>query len=296
MSEHLTGQTITRFSGLSKDKAERLAALLGEDLVFETQAVSLEEITPNAWQVEVYTATEPSNADIEALFSIGDLGTLAFTSEPVPQMDWVLEGLKTLQPVEAGRFVVLGSHSSPAEYPGKLPIIVDAGVAFGTGHHGTTAGCLVALSDLAKRGYRASNILDVGTGSGVLAIGAQKLFRAPAMGTDVDAPSVETALENAKRNGVGPEFRGICTGSPADRKVSECGPFDLVFANILAKPLIWLAPDIALVAGRSCHLIVSGLLPPQTGPVRVAYGRRGFGLKKRYQLNGWSTLVFQKTN
>lgn len=213
--------------------------------------------------------------------------------EALEDRDWVTLSLEGLPPVKAGRFIVAGSHALAATSPGKVDILIEAGPAFGTGHHGTTLGCLLGYEHVLRSGVP-KTVLDVGTGSGVLAIAAIKTGAERAIGTEIDAQSVVVANDNAAKNNVGNKFRAYHTRSAANAIIQSAAPFDLVFANILAKPLIGLAPEIERLTEKGGHIILSGLLNRQEPLVSAAYTGRNLNLVKRIRKDGWSTLVFQK--
>ncbi|MEL7452873.1 MAG: 50S ribosomal protein L11 methyltransferase, partial [Pseudomonadota bacterium] len=207
--------------------------------------------------------------------------------------DWVTLSLEGLPPVEAGPFIVAGSHALAESAPGKIDVLIEAGPAFGTGHHGTTLGCLLALQTLRRRSP-IGKVLDLGTGSGVLAIAALKIGASRAIGTDIDRDSVRVAAENAAKNKTAARFKALQAMGTRHRIVLADAPFQTVFANILARPLVRLAPDIARVTARGGAIVLSGLLRHQESQVRRAFAGRGLSLQKRYHRDGWSTLLFTK--
>jgi len=269
-----------------------------QDLLFETDpspvgAVDAREETRTLWRLDAYAEAQEDIETARDLIACAFAG-LSLAIEPVPQRDWVKVSLEGLPPVIAGPFVVAGSHALSAVAPGRTSILVEAGPAFGTGHHGTTKGCLEAFATL-LRSRRPGRVLDVGTGSGVLAIAALKKGAFCAIGTDIDAESVRVARENLALNQAG--FRGhvlVATGTTHSR-VHSHGPYDTVFANILARPLVSLSADIASLTARDGHVILSGLLNHQEPLVRAAYGGHGLALVDRLHRDGWSTLVYRRS-
>lgn len=255
-------------------------------------AVDAKEDTRLTWRLAAYaddaTAAEAC-ADIIRETS-PDLNPVV---EALEDRDWVTLSLEGLPPVKAGRFIVAGSHALAATSPGKVDILIEAGPAFGTGHHGTTLGCLLGYEHVLRSGVP-KTVLDVGTGSGVLAIAAIKTGAERAIGTEIDAQSVVVANDNAAKNNVGNKFRAYHTRSAANAIIQSAAPFDLVFANILAKPLIGLAPEIERLTEKGGHIILSGLLNRQEPLVSAAYTGRNLNLVKRIRKDGWSTLVFRK--
>lgn len=216
------------------------------------------------------------------------------TLTPLQDADWIKMSLDGLPPVRAERFIVLGSHDAGKEKNGKTEIIIDAGEAFGTGHHGTTSGCLLALNRLINRGVKLDRVLDVGTGSAVLAIGAAKTGSKVVIGTEIDPRANEVANENAQVNRVGYRVRSYVANGVRRALIRSQGPFDLVFANILMKPLVRLSPDLAAIVKPGGRIVLSGLLTHQEPAIRRAYGQRGLVLEHRHRKENWSTLTYRR--
>ncbi|MEL6856969.1 MAG: 50S ribosomal protein L11 methyltransferase [Pseudomonadota bacterium] len=256
-------------------------------------AVDAKEDTRVTWRLDAYAETEEHARACAALIrdSAPDLNPVI---EALEDRDWVTLSLEGLPPVRAGRFIVAGSHALTQTTPGKTDILIEAGPAFGTGHHGTTLGCLLGYEHVLKRGVP-KTVLDVGTGSGVLAIAAVKTGARRAIGTEIDAQSVAVANENAAKNSVGNRFKTYHTRGATNLTIRAAAPYDLVFANILATPLIRLAPTLVPLIAADGHIILSGLLTRQEPLVRAAYGHRGLSLTKRIRRDGWSTLVFRRS-
>lgn len=197
---------------LEKDMAERLAMVLSEVAWPPAEAVSLFEVDEGQglWQVEgLYEDEIPSPSALDAVLTLVGLRGDVLRHEALPETDWVREGLKHLTAVRVGRFVVHGAHERESVRPGEVGLEVEAGLAFGTGHHGTTQGCLLALEVLARQGFRPRRVLDIGTGTGVLAMAAARLWRVPVLATDIDAVAVAQAQRNIRRNGVSPLVRAV---------------------------------------------------------------------------------------
>jgi ribosomal protein L11 methyltransferase len=213
---------------------------------------------------------------------------------PLQDADWIKMSLEGLPPVRAKRFIVLGSHDANKEKNGKTQIIIDAGEAFGTGHHGTTSGCLLALNRLINLGAKLDRVLDVGTGSAVLAIGAAKTGSKIVIGTEIDPRANEVANENAQINRVGNGVRSYVANGVRRALIRSQGPFDLVFANILMKPLVRLSPDLAAIVKPGGRVVLSGLLTHQEPAIRRAYGQRGLVLEHRHRKENWSTLTYRR--
>lgn len=247
------------------------------------------------WRVEAYFTETPDVAAVDAVIAeaIG-ASTAGLALEAVPDVNWVAISQAALPPVEAGRFTVHGTHDRSRVARGPWSILIDAGEAFGTAHHATTLGCLIAIDRLARRGPIA-NVLDLGTGSGVLAIAVARLApRARVLATDLDVRSVEVARENFAVNGVARRVRGLAADGLDHPAIRKAGPFDLIIANILAAPLIRLAPDIARRCRPGAPVILSGLLIDQAAEVSAAYRASGFNLVRHDRIAGWATLTLRK--
>ncbi len=258
-------------------------------------AVSLDERADGLWSVDAYFE-EGEPPDIAGMLR-DRLGADAFgaplTVEALPETDWIAAGLESLTPVSAGRFLVHGSHDRGRTPAGRITIEIDAGQAFGTGHHATTAGCLVMLDRL-LRARRCQNPLDLGTGSGVLAIALAKVLRRPVLATDIDPVAIRVAEGNAALNGVGHRVRAFAAAGVEHAAIRARAPFDLIVANILAEPLCRLAPRIAPLMARGGALVLSGLLPRQRERVVAAYGAQGIRLEKARIDGGWAVLVLSR--
>jgi ribosomal protein L11 methyltransferase len=277
-------------------EARRISNFLERDYGGDGVVVSLDEKPDGLWSVDAYFE---AGREREIADTIRDrLGSDAFTApltvEALPETDWVLAGLETLKPISVGRFLVHGSHDRTLAQPGRVAIEIDAGLAFGTGHHATTAGCLAVLDRLV-RSHRFNKPLDLGTGSGVLAIALAKMLRRKIVASDIDPVAVEVAAENAERNGVGPFVKTVVAAGVAHPLIRRAAPYDLVVANILAEPLCRLAPRLTPFLARGGILVLSGLLPPQRESVVAAYGAQGVRLTSARIFDGWAVLVLRKT-
>ncbi|MEO0983089.1 MAG: 50S ribosomal protein L11 methyltransferase [Pseudomonadota bacterium] len=255
-------------------------------------AVDMKEDSRVAWRLDAYAQTQGDAYGCAGVIEYV-APTLNARTAPVENQDWVAKSLEGLPPVIAGPFVVAGSHALAQASPGKTAVLIEAGPAFGTGHHGTTLGCLLAFDEI-RRKRAPGRTLDLGTGSGVLAIAALKAAATSAVGTDIDADSVRVAEENAEKNNVAARFRAFKASGVRSPAVLAGAPYQTVFANILAKPLIRLAPDIARVVAPGGDVILSGLLTAQEPSVRAAFASRGLILQRRIRRDGWLTLVFRK--
>lgn len=276
-------------------EARRISNFLERDFGEAGVAVSLDERPGGLWSVEAYFETGEPEEITAALRN--RLGADAFGAplavETLPDTDWVAAGLQALKPVAAGRFVVHGSHDRLQLPAGRVAIEVDAGQAFGTGHHATTAGCLITL-DRVLRARRFGNPLDLGTGSGVLAIALAKVLRRPVLATDIDPVAVRVARENAALNRVAPLVRAVAAAGVRHPAIRACRPFDLVVANILAEPLVRMAPEISPLISPDGVLVLSGLLAHQRERVVAAYGAQGMRLKEARLVDGWAVLVLSR--
>jgi ribosomal protein L11 methyltransferase len=265
------------------------------EVFFDGQAVIAAFERPDGrWDVALHFAKAPDRALVREQVSSaagGDIAkTIAF--DTVEAKDWVKASLEDLVPVPAGRFVVHGAHDRARVPQNKLGIEIEAALAFGTGHHGTTRGCLLLLDHVLKAG-QPRRVLDLGTGTGVLAIAAAKVLHGKVLASDIDPPSVKVARENARLNGTGHRVRAIRATGFAAPDFADCGPFDLVLANILANPLRQLAGPMSQHLAPSAFVILSGLLTHQAASVIAAYRARGLVPVRHLKVEGWSSLLLR---
>ncbi len=248
-----------------------------------------------AWLMEAYFGFEPDEGEVRALVAAASDEETArsATFGVTEKRDWVASALAGLKPVRAGRFVVHGSHDREKVGANDIGVEIEAGLAFGTGHHGTTRGCLVHFDRLMKR-RRPQRVLDVGCGAGVLAIAAAKVLRRKAWLGDIDPIAVAVANANARLNGVGSLCRAIVSRGVEARALREGAPYDVVFANILAKPLRLIAPSLAAVTAPDGEAIVSGLLLADVAGVLASWRAQGFFLAERIDLEGWASLRLRR--
>lgn len=248
------------------------------------------------WALDVIFAEEPSLDALKATMSAAlapfgvTLGEIRLTA--LPDIDWQAEALKHHAPVTAGDLYIYGSHH-PAPPNRTNGILIDGGMAFGTGQHATTLGCLLAMQDIAKR-RRVDSAFDLGCGSGILAIAAAKLWHQPVLASDIDPQAVRVASDNAAQNGVGRLVRTVCTDGVGAPSVREKAPFDLITANILAGPLLGMAQGLCALLAPGGLVVLSGILRVQERAVFGAYRARGLVLRRRYRIGEWSILVLEK--
>lgn len=285
-------QYILTTPGLPKNDALFLTSMLDEAYFPAAHAVSCGCIDePNdLWVVQAYYDEKPQLADFSPLLSDSSIDETCLSINPVEDRNWVAESLKGLSPVRAGRFYVHGSHDRHTRPQSTINLEIDAGTAFGTGHHGTTTGCLLALDMLAKT-KRIKSVLDVGCGTGVLGLAAARLLKKPVIASDIDPEAVRVAKLNAKTNMVGPFVKTLTATGTDNTIIQNNAPYDLIFANILAGPLVSLAPKITPLLSKNGHVVLSGLTVDQERWVLAAWHACGLVLTKKYHLNNWSTLV-----
>ena len=278
-----------------EDAAQGLAAAM-ERMDPEPTGVGVFEIEDGSglWEVGGYFLEPPDQVMLEVLATA--FGAKPFALSELPEVDWVAHVRRELSPVDAGRFFVFGSHDADKVPDGRVPLQIEATVAFGTGHHGTTLGCLLAFDRLLTAGWRPGRVADIGCGTAVLAMAAAAtLPEALVIASDIDRVAVDVAEANVSINGL--EGRVECleaAGLDHDR-IRTAGPWDLIFANILKGPLIELAPHIAAGLATGGRAILSGLLSVQADSVVAAYVASGLTLNSRDDIGEWSTLVLQKS-
>jgi ribosomal protein L11 methyltransferase len=286
--------TYTAYTKLTaKENAEALGVAM-EDMIPEPTGIGVFEMEDGSglWEVGGYFTEEPDAAGLALLASMNDAQD--FVVSELPETDWVAKVRRDLAPVVAGRFFVYGSHDADKVPADSEPLLIEAAMAFGTGHHGTTLGCLRALDRLDTGGFKGKNVVDIGCGTAVLGMAAARIWPNPVLASDIDIVAVEVAEANVKANGL--EGRVNCLEATGFKHetLHAAAPFDLVFANILKAPLIDLAPDVASHLGEGGYAILSGLLVDQADEVTEAYVAQGMTLAHREDIGDWSTLTLQK--
>lgn len=279
-----------------RDTAEAIAAALQNLADPPPDALTLFE-DGHRWRIDAYYPDAPDGLQLSR-----QAATLAglepnlpeFAVCEVPDLNWVAISQAALPPVTAGRFTVHGSHDARVVPQGPNAILIDAGEAFGTAHHQTTAGCLMAIDRL-SRAQAFDNVLDLGCGSGVLAIAVARVMpRARIIASDMDADSVEVARRNAALNGAGSRVRCVAAAGLAHPELRARAPYDLLIANILARPLVALAGDLSAATAPGGTLLLSGLLIPQAAEIIAVYRSHGFRLERHDRISGWSTLTLTR--
>jgi ribosomal protein L11 methyltransferase len=296
MTSTLTPQTHRATLAIGDEQsARRIADLLTEGLADGEAAVAAFAGPTGRWDITMHFAEAPDQSTIRDLIALaaGDEVARAVRFDVVESKDWVKATLEDLVPVHAGRFIVHGQHDRAKVPPNKLGIEIEAALAFGTGHHGTTRGCLLLLGEVLKA-HQPRRVLDLGTGTGVLAIAASKALHARVLASDIDALSVKVAAENARANGVGPLVEVAWGNGFSAPLLRQRRPFDLVLANILANPLRQMATAMSAHLAGGARVILSGLLSPQAPSVIAAYRARGLIVERQIRIEGWSSLLLHK--
>lgn len=288
---------MTTFTALTTLSGKEQAYALGEALeeldpapygvgVFEVEDGS------GVWEVGGYFLGEPDDIALR-LLSAG-FGAKDFVISELPDVDWVAHVRRELAPVEAGRFFVYGSHDADKLPEGRIGLLIEAAMAFGTGHHGTTLGCLRAFDRLLDQGKTFSDVLDLGCGTAVLAMAAVKALGVKATASDIDQVAIDVTMANARANDLEDQIVGVAAPGFENEVLKSSAPYDLIFANILKGPLIELAPDIAAHCAPNGNVILSGLLVEQAESIIQAYKAQGFDLVTQEDLGEWSALTLQK--
>jgi ribosomal protein L11 methyltransferase len=305
------GATVAARLSTDAPTAQKISDALAERFGADAVAASAFEEPDGRWSLAIHFRDRPDEAAVRAVLAAvaGTAAATALAFETLPATDWVRKSLEGLKPVEAGRFVVHGSHARARLRANRVGIEIEAALAFGTGHHGSTRGCLLALHQLTKgprrkrkapgassparphkRGRKAA-VLDIGTGTGVLAIAAARTLRRPVLASDIDTRAVTIARDNARSNRAGAVVQVVHAAGLGAALFRVRGPYELIMANILLEPLKGLATSMARLAVVGGHVVLSGLLTRQAGPALASYRARGLVLVRRIPLEGWTTLV-----
>ncbi|KGJ02079.1 50S ribosomal protein L11 methyltransferase [Paracoccus sphaerophysae] len=286
-----TWTALTQAQG--RPAAEALAEAC-EDLTPEPVGNGVFEIEDGSdrWEVGVYFTEAPDEVALALLAAAH--GAQPFVVSELPEVDWVAHVRRELSPVEAGRFFVHGSHDADKVPEGAEALCIEAAMAFGTGHHDTTRGCLLALDRMISAGETPHRIADIGCGTAVLAMAAARVLPGVVLASDIDPVAVETAQANVLANGLAGRVECLLAEGFGHPLLHDAGPYDLVFANILKQPLIELAPDMARHLAPGGQAILSGILTAQGDEVVAAYDRAGIALVRRDDLGDWTTLVVRK--
>ena len=278
---------------VGKDPAESLALAM-EDMSPEPNGVGVFEIEDGSgvWEVGGYFLEAPSDTGLAILSAA--FGARPFAVSELPDVDWVAHVKRELSPVVAGRFFVYGSHDSDKVPDGAIGLLIEAAMAFGTGHHGTTQGCLHALDRLDRQGVVGTNVADIGCGTAVLAMAAARIWPNPVLASDIDEVAVDVAVANVACNNLVGRVMCVEAAGFDHPELQSRKPFDLVFANILKGPLVELAPEMGRNVAVGGHAILSGLLNEQAQAVSAAYEKNGFTVANAEIIGDWTTLTLKK--
>ena len=288
--------TYSALTTLPGEEHARALAEAMERMTPEPTGVGVFEIEDGSglWEVGGYFLEPPDQVMLEVVAVA--FGARPFALSELPEIDWVAHVRRELSPVEAGRFFVFGSHDAERVPPGRVPLQIEATVAFGTGHHGTTLGCLLAFDRLLTAGWRPARVADIGCGTAVLAMAAAAtLPDALVIASDIDRVAVDVAEANVAINGLAGRVECLEAAGLDHPRLAEAGPYDLIFANILKGPLIELAPALAANLATGGRVILSGLLVVQAEAVTEAYVAAGLCTESRDDIGEWSTLVLQRS-
>lgn len=278
----------------NKDAAERLSFEL-ENLIPEPYGVGVFEVEDGTgtWEVGGYFLEQPN--EIELALLAASCGARPFAVSKVPDKDWVAEVRRELAPIHAGRFFLYGSHDADKVPDGVVSLLIEAAMAFGTGHHGTTKGCLLALDKLATEGFVGKNVVDIGCGTAVLAMAAARIWPDKVLASDIDEVATDTAIANIRANELVDNIDVVTCAGFDHPVLQRAAPFDLVFANILKAPLIGLAPDMGQLLQTGGYAILSGLLTTQADDVINAYTAENFTVCDQIILGEWTSLTLRKS-
>ncbi|MEX0350455.1 MAG: 50S ribosomal protein L11 methyltransferase [Paracoccaceae bacterium] len=285
------------FTALTTLEGKSAADALGEALERlqpEPTGVGVFEVEDGSglWEVGGYFIEAPDEAGLALLATAFE--AKPFVVSELPETDWVAHVRRELAPVEAGRFFVYGSHDADKVPADAIPLLIEAAMAFGTGHHGTTLGCLRALDALIGEGFEAGKVADIGCGTAVLAMAAARVWQGTILASDIDQVAVEVAEANLRANGMAGAVRCVEAAGFDHAELTDDAPYDLIFANILKGPLIALAPDISAHLRPGGYAILSGILNEQAADVVNVYSQNGTNLVRSDEIGEWTTLLVQK--
>ena len=286
-----TFTALTTLTG--REKAHALGDAL-EALQPEPTGVGVFEVEDGSgvWEVGAYFTKTPDQVGLAILATMHDAKPFAVSE--LPEQDWVAKVRRELAPVEAGRFFVYGSHDADKLPGDRIPLLIEAAMAFGTGHHGTTLGCLRAFDALLETGFVPQNAIDVGCGTAVLAMAAAHVSPNVVLASDIDPVAVDVASANVAANGLTGRVTSLVAMGMDDAAIQSAAPFDLIFANILKGPLVALVPDLAKATEDGGFVILSGILNEQADEVIDVYTRNGFNLIERQMIVDWTTLCMRR--
>ncbi|WOI31567.1 50S ribosomal protein L11 methyltransferase [Tritonibacter scottomollicae] len=287
-----TFTALTTLTG--KAQAEALGDAM-ERLTPEPTGVGVFEVEDGSglWEVGGYFTEAPDEAGLALLATLHEAKPFAVSE--LPETDWVAHVRRELAPVEAGRFFVYGSHDADKLPGDKIPLLIEAAMAFGTGHHGTTLGCLKALDQLLDQGFTASKVADIGCGTAVLAMAAARVWAdADILASDIDQVAVDVAEANMEANGMKGAVKCLEAAGFDAPPLKDASPYDLIFANILKGPLVALSPDMAAHLRDGGYAILSGILNEQADDVIAVYAQNGVNLVNRDEIGEWTTLILRK--
>ncbi len=284
---------MTTFTALTTLDDRARAEAMGEAaerLTPEPTGVGVFEVEDGSgtWEVGLYFTDPPDQAALALLAA--SFGARDFVVSDVPDTDWVAHVQRALAPVRAGRFFLHGSHDADQVPEGVVPLLIEAAMAFGTGHHGTTLGCLRALDRIASEGFVPGTVADIGCGTAVLAMAAAKIWDAEVIASDIDPVAVDVARANLKANGMAGRVTTVEAVGTDHPDLQGKAPYDLIFANILMGPLVALAPDLRTILAPGGRLILSGILNEQADSVAAAYAAQGINLRASEVIVDWTTL------
>ncbi|NOC84406.1 methyltransferase domain-containing protein [Ruegeria sp. HKCCD6228] len=286
--------TFTALTTLTGKKAAEGLGEAMERLEPEPTGVGVFEVEDGSglWEVGGYFTEAPDETALAVLAAAFD--AKPFVVSELPETDWVAHVRRELAPVEAGRFFVYGSHDADKLPEGRIPLLIEAAMAFGTGHHGTTLGCLKAFDRLLYEGFTATKVADIGCGTAVLAMAAARVWDGDIIASDIDEVAVDVAEANLKANGMSGAVRCVEAAGFDHPDLRAHAPYDLIFANILKGPLVALSPEIAANLRPGGYAILSGILNEQADDVVSVYSQNEFNLTHRDEIGEWTTLILMK--